>query len=230
MRWLLVVLTLACASPARADHPTVVVELYTSQGCSSCPPADELLSHLDQELEGIEVIPLAFHVDYWDYIGWRDPFSNKTWSDRQRRYGRKFAEGRIYTPQLVVGGERHVVGSNRRDVTAAIRKSARRLAPVKARISERSVERLQVRASGPKGANLYLVVHESDINTRVARGENAGRKLHNDFVVRAMTRISNGIGMVRLSRRWKPNKLEAVVIAQDPDSLRIIGARRIKLR
>jgi len=90
----------------------VVVELFTSQGCSSCPPADRLLSKLsrDPRLAG-RVIPLAFHVDYWDYIGWRDPFASPRWSQRQKDYARVFRSNRIYTPQLVVSGSTEGVGS-----------------------------------------------------------------------------------------------------------------------
>ncbi|MEX0860590.1 MAG: DUF1223 domain-containing protein, partial [Cucumibacter sp.] len=99
------------------ERPRVVLELFTSQGCSSCPPADALL----EELGGRdEVVALGYHVDYWDYIGWADTFGSPAYSDLQRDYARSFGERRIYTPQLVVNGEMHVVGSRRDEVMAAL--------------------------------------------------------------------------------------------------------------
>jgi hypothetical protein len=112
------------ADPQRSGGP-VVIELFTSQGCSSCPPADRLLTRLaqDSKLAG-QVIPLSFHVDYWDYIGWQDPFASPRWSERQRQYGRAFRSNRIYTPQLVVNGRTECVGSQegvvRRQIEAAL--------------------------------------------------------------------------------------------------------------
>src|SRR5690606_23106952 len=97
------------ASPSTA--PPAVVEPFTSQGCSSCPPADALLPRLDDAAGPLEVVALAYHVDYWNDLGWRDPLSSPRWSERQRRYARRLPSGRVYTPQLVVAGREHVVGS-----------------------------------------------------------------------------------------------------------------------
>src|SRR6185295_6297026 len=99
----------APAPAAGSSSAPIVVELFTSQGCSSCPPADRLLSTLRSDPR---VVPLAFHVDYWNYIGWTDPFSSARWSQRQQAYARAFASNRIYTPQLVVNGTSECVGSN----------------------------------------------------------------------------------------------------------------------
>ncbi len=90
---------------AASSGPAVLVELFTSQGCSSCPPADRLLGALPGEVDGVQVLPLAFHVDYWDDLGWRDPFSSAEWTARQNRYAHALGAGRIYTPQLVVHGQ-----------------------------------------------------------------------------------------------------------------------------
>src|ERR1051325_11483071 len=105
----------AAASPSSAASPArpVLVELFTSQGCSSCPAADRALAEIAaQPAAQRNVIPLAFHVDYWNYIGWTDPFSSADWSARQRRYGAAFGGGRIYTPQLVVAGAADCVGTD----------------------------------------------------------------------------------------------------------------------
>ncbi|MEO1083852.1 MAG: DUF1223 domain-containing protein [Acidobacteriota bacterium] len=102
-----------------APRGPVVVELFTSQGCSSCPPADRLFSRLEGD-----VIPLAFHVDYWNHLGWRDPFSDPRWSERQRRYGGTFERGYVYTPQLVVNGRAEAIGSDRRKVRTMLDEAA----------------------------------------------------------------------------------------------------------
>jgi hypothetical protein len=104
-----------------AANKVVIVELFTSQGCSSCPPADRLLKKLAAEGG---VFPLSFHVDYWNYIGWTDPFSSAEWSERQRRYARAFGTSRVYTPQVVVAGTAECVGSNERRVRAEIADAA----------------------------------------------------------------------------------------------------------
>ncbi len=113
-----------------AGADPILVELFTSQGCSSCPPADRLLSRLSAAAQGGEtaVIPLSFHVDYWNYIGWTDPFSSAEWSERQRSYAESFDSGRVYTPQLVVNGRRDCVGSNEQRVREEIERAERQRA------------------------------------------------------------------------------------------------------
>src|SRR5271170_848625 len=124
MRWLLLGL-LGCATAAgdsRPDEGPVVIELFTSQGCSSCPPADELLSRLAREggLGGRKLAPLAFHVDYWNELGWADPFSTPAWTARQQAYARSLGDDRVYTPELVVAGGAGMVGSQSGRVAEAI--------------------------------------------------------------------------------------------------------------
>jgi hypothetical protein len=111
-------LLFSTASPATADARPVVVELFTSQGCSSCPPADALLGELARRGD---VLALGFHISYWDGLGWRDPFSSQSSTDRQRAYARLLGTGQVYTPQMVVDGRREMVGSDRAAVLAALR-------------------------------------------------------------------------------------------------------------
>lgn len=106
----------------------IIVELFTSQGCSSCPPADRFLTELAAR-EEFEIIPLSFHVDYWNYIGWTDPFSSPAWSDRQRHYARSFGGNRVYTPQMVVNGRWEGVGSNRREIARLLERGSSRARP-----------------------------------------------------------------------------------------------------
>src|SRR3982751_4604130 len=124
---LMLIMAAAQSTPAPSARVPVVVELFTSEGCSSCPPADALLSKLAQEqpVPGVQVIPLGMHVTYWDQLGWKDPLSLRLATERQQAYGRVFGEDRIYTPQAVIDGRDEVVGSDEGALKRAIAKAAR---------------------------------------------------------------------------------------------------------
>jgi hypothetical protein len=193
--------TAGAATAANSGNP-VVVELFTSQGCSSCPPADRLLSRLgtDPGLPG-PVVALAFHVDYWNGTGWRDPFSSSRWSRRQEAYARAFRSDRIYTPQLVVNGRSECVGSQegqvRRQIAAALAAApagqvSLALAPI-APLGSPAARRLRVsvtaRLSRPAGSgqlDLWVALTQNGLSTPVKAGENAARTLRNDHVVRRL--------------------------------------------
>ena len=169
---------------AEAQDRPVVVELFTSQGCNSCPPADAFLDELGDR-EGI--IALSLHVDYWDYIGWRDPFADPAYTERQRDYEKRLDNRFIYTPQMVVDGRIDVVGSRREKVERAI-----------ARASEQQKLSIEVSPSsvtipaGPaprSGATVWLALLDRKHETPVGTGENRGRKLVNRNVVRSLTQI-----------------------------------------
>jgi hypothetical protein len=217
------------AAPA-ATGP-IVVELFTSQGCSSCPPADKIVSNLvaNGTLGERDVVPLAFHVDYWNDLGWADPFSRDAWSDRQRRYAGALGEGRIYTPQLVVGGSSHLVGSNSKGVTASIT-AATAPALIDASI-EWTAKTAKITATAPDGAPAYVAIYEDAITTTVERGENAGSSLRNDHVVRRFEKIA-GAGEtktieIEVDATWK--RVGAIVIAQADDMV-IVGTRALPPR
>lgn len=226
----------ASAAGARS---AVLVELFTSQGCSSCPPADRFLTELAAR-EDIEIIPLSFHVDYWNYIGWTDPFSSEIWSDRQRRYGDHFGGNRIYTPQMVVNGRWEGVGSNRKDIAQLLERASAE--PPKAELGVAaelgSDDRLRVVVTSvwidPEVESSHWVtwvaVVESDLVTPVGRGENASKTLRNDRVVRRLERLSDrepfeagAVASLELTLEddWQPDKLSAVAFLQDSESLRI---------
>ncbi len=165
------------ASPAKADDTPVVVELFTSQGCSSCPPADAFLHKLaDRE----DVIALAMHVDYWDYIGWKDIFASPENTKRQRAYARAGGRKMIYTPQMIINGREHVVGNRPRDVVDLINKHKSGAGGVDLSIA-RDGDTLRIDATAETGLKGELVVQlirytpKSTVN--IKRGENAGRKL-----------------------------------------------------
>lgn len=220
MRKILAALAAALSlSAAPPQHAPVVVELFTSQGCSSCPPADALLGTLANDAR---VIPLAFHVDYWDHLGWRDPFSSREWTERQARYVRTMRLDSAYTPEAVVGGSEQLVGSNRSALQAAIdrawNRGTRGTIDVAASREPNAVT-ARVRADVPAGDDLYLAVAEGSVTTHVERGENGGRTLRNDAIVRRLLRIAPGSHRIPVDARW--HNLTVAVFAQDRKSLAI---------
>jgi hypothetical protein len=171
----------------------VVVELFTSQGCSSCPPADALLGEL-AERSGL--LALSFHVDYWDYIGWKDPFASAQYTQRQRDYAAALGLRYVYTPQIVVDGRHDVVGSHRGDVTRAIADSAATPAALSVTFEAENGGRVRLSAgSAPaEGATVWLVTFDDHRETQVASGENGGRSLHDSNVVRELRDLGTWTG------------------------------------
>lgn len=187
-------LALACTSaegtPRGPEGPggPVVVELFTSQGCSSCPPADRILDTLAAAGPEAALAPLAFHVDYWDELGWPDPFASPAWTERQRQYAHALGDDRVYTPELVVGGRAGMVGSNLVAIRAALAKTPR---PALLAASGRwSATALEVTVSAPADADVVVAIWEDGTKTQVRRGENAGETLRGDRVVRTLERIA----------------------------------------
>jgi len=223
----------------------VVLELFTSQGCSSCPPADRLLTHLGQDpkLAG-RVIPLAFHVDYWDHIGWRDPFDSQRWSQRQQEYARAFRSNRIYTPQLVVDGRTECVGSEEGQVMRRIGDAldappAGRVTLALDPLTPDGHLRVRVGAKLSRTAaqgdlDLWVAVWETGLVTPVGAGENASRTLRNDYVVRRFEKVlalpgtagaeRSGEIVLGIDKRWKAAQLGVAAFLQDPATLHIHGA------
>ncbi len=227
----------------------VIVELFTSEGCSSCPPADEVLSRLEQAqpVRGAQVIALGQHVDYWNQLGWADPYSSAEFSARQSEYAESFGSGRIYTPQMVVDGQTEFVGSSLSRAQDAIARAAR---SPKAAI-ELALERaqpgtglnafpLRVRVanfpalSAGDSAEVFLAITEGGLYSNVSRGENAGRRLSHSAVVRKLDRIGKitsqagqtfaSDATIRVERGWRLESLRAVVFVQERASRRILGA------
>jgi len=204
--------------PAAAEGP-LVLELFTSQGCSSCPPADDLLARLARagSLGDRPLAPLSFHVDYWNDLGWADPYSSPAWTERQRQYARVIGDDRVYTPELVVGGATGMVGSNLAAVTDAIQRAAHpALLPATARWTADAVT---VTATAPGDAEVWVAIWEDGTRTHVARGENAGETLASERVVRHLEHAAaagqNASLAVRLDPNWHASG--AVVFAQRAD-------------
>jgi hypothetical protein len=225
------------ATIAETKRKAVVVELFTSEGCSSCPPADALLLQLRQQkqLDGTEVIPLGFHVDYWNDLGWQDRFSSSAYSRRQEQYARKFALDGPYTPQMVVDGSREFTGSDSSRARSAIVQEATQAQPADVQLSLPSPNKLLVRVTSSGGNNIAgdvtLAITEDNLTTNVAAGENNGRVLRHTAVVRdlrTLGRLSQGGFQIEAplapAKEWKIKDLHYVVFVQAPSSGQIEGA------
>lgn len=230
----------------------VLVELFTSEGCSSCPPADQLLILLDEQQFVAEalVIPLSEHVEYWNGLGWHDPFSGPMFTQRQREYADVLTAGLLYTPQMVIDGQTEFIGSQRDLAQQAIARAA--VAP-KATMalaltggSGRNAVRVEVTVSGvarldARGeADLWLAVTEEGLATDVRRGENANRRLSHAAVVRHLEKIETlempasdrvtVTAQVALDPDWHDESLRLVAFLQERTSRRVLGVAQIRLR
>ncbi len=229
----------------------VIVELFTSEGCSSCPPADYLLARLErtQPVSGARIIALEEHVDYWNQLGWVDPFSGPQYRARQNDYALTFHTDNIYTPQMVVNGQSAFQGDDGDRAMQEIGRASRVPGPL---VELRTVQKnepglldLEVHVMHPRNvkfhdSNVFLAVTESDLSTNVYRGENTGRTLHHGPVVRSfgvIGRMDAGgspegrtVSTLRLPGDWKRDRLHAVVFVQERDTFRITGAGIAELR
>lgn len=207
----------------------VLIELFTSQGCSSCPPADQVLSTwAAQEARAGVVLPLAFHVDYWDELGWPDPFAAPEWTRRQRRYAGRLGGG-TYTPELVVAGKVGMVGSDLRRIRQETAKAAGRESRLSLTMKEGKIQVAGKPAPGvsPAAAEVYLAIYENGLVTQVKAGENGGQTLKNDFVVRRLVDLGPWTGAEpferaispQLEQKWEVSRCGAAVFLQDPASL-----------
>jgi len=184
------------AASAEAAQP-VLVELFTSEGCSDCPAADALLARLDatQFISGVHAFVLSEHVTYWNYLGWNDPFSLDAMDRRQEAYGKHFNLQGVYTPQMVVDGAAEFVGSDRSRLSAALLRAAKiGKTPIAIEKVQRSgsIVTFAVRASAPPGTSMVTALAEDGTRSTVVRGENAGRTLHHVAVVRALKEFDAG--------------------------------------
>ena len=209
---------------ASAGERPVVIELFTSQGCSSCPPANAFLNEMSKGRA--DVLPLAFHVTYWDRLGWKDPFSLEAATVRQDRYGRRFRDG-SYTPEMVVNGSVGLVGSHRDEVNAAI-EQAKRDQNASADVSVNKVgENVAIRiGSGNGNGKVLLIGFDREHTTKIARGENGGRTLAESNVVRSIRPVGEWSGKpLQIDERF-PEGQDVAVVIESSDG-RIVGAARL---
>jgi hypothetical protein len=222
-----------------ADGGPVLLELFTSQGCSSCPPADALISELGSAKD---VIPLAYHVDYWNNLGWSDPFSSHQFSERQSAYARAMDLGGEYTPQMVIDGESQYVGSDRRSIARAIADARSKPASAtvslktellkgKSRILRLELNARVLEASGNGPFTVMVALYENGLVSEIGGGENGGREIAYDYTVRKLipafelrsAQVEKEL-TIELEPSWSLDHLGVATFIQDPRSLKIEGA------
>ena len=223
----------ALTKTAHAGQRLTVLELFTSQGCSSCPPADRVLGKLSRRPD---ILALSFHVDYWNYIGWKDPFSSKKWSQRQRQYNRALRSG-TYTPQLIVDGRAEMVGSRGRSVLSAVSKARSRSAgpsQLDLRVDAKSSHvDVHVKTGTRRGRVLVAVLQEKHV-TEVGAGENGGETLENHSIVRTMrslfdaSKASQASVSIPIDRAWQ-GPLKIAVLQQDAKSMGMLDAAAVSV-
>lgn len=212
---------------AQAAERPVVVELFTSQGCSSCPPANAFLNELSKQPS--DVLALAFHVTYWDYLGWKDPFSLPVATDRQAQYGRRFGDG-SYTPEIVVDGAAGLVGSDRDEVNSAIAKArAQNRDSAEVTLVARDGKASIDIGSGKGAARIMLVGFDREHVTAIGRGENRGRTMAEANIVRSFRPVGQWNGAQLHIDEQLPDGEQVAVILQSADG-RIVGASRASTR
>ncbi|GAA4055461.1 DUF1223 domain-containing protein [Hymenobacter glaciei] len=242
MKTLLMLLPLVAAvgsAPGPVSVPPtrvpVVVELFTSEGCSSCPAADAALRELvlAQSVPGVEIIALGEHVDYWNRLGWKDSFSSATYTERQRQYATGFGSG-SYTPQAVVNGRYELVGSRSAALATAIAKAAQEPQAAVSVTATAAMAQVQVRSlpAGTPATEVLLAITESGLASQIGRGENSGLLLRHAAVVRQLLPLGQVGAAGTFSARqalqlppgWKRSNLRAVALVQEVVSHRIVGA------
>ncbi len=219
---------MALAGAAVAENSPVVVELFTSQGCSSCPPADAILAELG---EREDVIPLALHVDYWDYIGWKDVFAHHGFTKRQKAYARTGGWKMIYTPQMVVNGQDDVIGSRPMKVANLIRKHLESGSHVDLKVT-RDGDAIQIRAEATgtvRPCDIHVVRYMPRKEVQISRGENAGHTLTYTHIVQSWDVAARWDGQgVYQGRVTLGSDLPVVVLVQDPKDGHIVAAARLR--
>jgi hypothetical protein len=223
----------------------ILVELFTSEGCSSCPPADKFLQKLDQQsIPGVQVIVLSEHVDYWNHIGWKDPYSAHFFSERQSAYASRFELDSVYTPQMVIDGVREFVGSNTAAADEAFAKAIAvpklpvhlSLTSASPQIVEAHIETATLDPSfGVRDAEVYTAIALDRAESQVSSGENAGRRLEHVAVVRELRRI----GILKLTqvfsqdvqvvRRSAPGNARLIVFVQERQQGKVVGVAQLPL-
>ena len=224
------------------DGAPVVLELFTSEGCSSCPPADALISELGSSTKS--VIPLAYHVDYWNHLGWADPFSSRQWSERQSDYARAMNLDGEYTPQMVIGGGWQCGGSDEgsieRAVAAARSASSLGRTSIQTSFADAGSRKLQVKVSAQMSSTangghlVMLAIYENGLVSKIGAGENGGREITYDYTVRKLLPVLELDGTkggsvskeltIDLDPSWSLDHVGVAAFIQDPATLRIEGA------
>lgn len=229
-----------CLSAAEPTTGFAVVELFTSEGCSSCPPADRLLKELAQKQQNSAVYCLGFHVDYWNRLGWRDRFSTAAATQRQQFYARHFENEQIYTPQMIVNGATEFVGSDRKLASAAVARALQTKPThslslnAKAPNDKREIA-VHVRAEkDTEGLVALVALVQRQAESRVTRGENEGRTLAHNGIVRDFRTFKlygegTGVGTLTLPADVEPKDVDVIGFLQNGETAAITAASKVTL-
>jgi len=216
------------------DKSFIIIELFTSQGCSSCPAADKLLSNLMASND--RILALSFHVSYWNYLGWKDPYSKEEFTNRQRKYSRVMGLSRVYTPQMIINGQDEFVGSNKKyaeqSLKEALSKNTLHKIKLSLNIEGKSIKGQYTLAGSTSGYMINLALVERDVSNIVPRGENSGRTLHHDNVVRSFKTIeahNTGEVSINLPSGIAIEKSIIIAYVQHSETLKITGAAKHNL-
>lgn len=228
----------SAAKPATDGKGFAVVELFTSEGCSSCPPADALVAGVQKESAGKPVYILAFHVDYWNRLGWKDVFSRHEYSERQSQYAGWLKLSQIYTPQVIVNGHIEFVGSDEKKLRNSVKTALESSAKTEISLTNIKVEgdkgSVQFHTAGaPGNSALLIALIEKNATTKVQRGENGGRTLAHVQIVTQLNTIvlkGNGSGTesIALPHGFDPQKFELIGFIQNTSNGEITGATKVQ--
>ena len=226
----LTILLLATAALQAQERVPVIVELFTSEGCSSCPPADRLLAELNktQPIPNVDVIVLSEHVEYWDSLGWKDPFSAKVFTARQQSYAQWSESSDVYTPEAVIDGHFTTVGSNRQNVLKAVATSGENQKTPLQISAKRDGDSLLVEVPAISKGQVWIAITQGNVTSHVEHGENGGRTLQHVGVVRSLTKLSSPQARIAIDKVWGSD-LKLVVFVQDMKSGRILQAAQQKI-
>jgi len=234
-RNLLILLTIIISTGTIAQDTkegVVVLELFTSQGCSSCPPADDVLDAVKKEYENEDVFVLSYHVDYWNRLGWKDPFSDAEFSDYQRDYALQFNSRSIYTPQLVVNGSEHFTGSNSTKTKIALRDYGNTVSLNSIRLQntrrEKEVISVDYAVTGEAFNQITFALVIAERITKVARGENSRRTLKNANIVasRLVKTVAGGTAKLAIPNWVDPDDELSIIAYTQNKKLQVTGANK----
>ena len=225
-------------SAAYAAEPFAVVELFTSEGCSSCPPADELLIQIAKEAkkQNLLIYTLGFHVDYWNQLGWKDPFSQAEFTDRQYLYAQKSNSSSVYTPQMIINGQYGFTGSDRNKAWNTIKEELNKNTLLEIGIAMDPIQDNQYKfsyhmAHVPNDSTINIAIVEKNLSSEVTRGENSGRTLLHTNAVRYFSASplaqTSAQSVINLSTQWKKENLAVIVYVQDNKNMQILGVSQI---
>lgn len=213
----------ACGQSNSKSNTIVVLELFTSQGCSSCPPADKILANYTLQ-NNPKIIPLAFHVDYWNYLGWKDPFSKADFSKRQREYAYNFGADNVYTPQLIINGNHEILGSNENGIQKLVAKELNPISNVTLEITSASISGNQLLVnwktnSIEKNVTVNIALVKKKEVTQIKRGENVGLQQTSynivfDFREKTLNANDNNAVAIDFNNSWKSEDFFVVAYLQ----------------